>query len=194
MKSQRIIGLTGGIGCGKSIVRDIAYNMGIPVYDCDSRAKMIMDTDEEIIQAIADNICPEAVTDGVIDRAVLGARVFSCDVTRRQLNNLVHAVVKKDVMDWVCGKQTAIVESAILYTSGLNDVVTEDWEVIAPMEIRIERLRKRNPNLSSADIQARIDSQLSETNHPLRNPDYTIVNDNLTPVLPQVERLLDLNH
>lgn len=91
MNQQRIIGLTGGIGSGKSVVRDIVSAMGIPVYDCDSRAKYLMDTSIEILSAIAEDICPEAIIDNIINRSVLAEHVFASEEVRLKLNlSLIH--------------------------------------------------------------------------------------------------------
>jgi len=190
MIENRIIGLTGGIGSGKSIVRDIAQAIGIPVYDCDSRAKVIIDRSERILAAIGEDICPEAITVNGLNRSILAARIFSSEESRSKLNMMVHAEVIADVKSWAVDKPVSLVESAILYTSGLDLVVTEVWVVVAPEEIRMTRIQQRNPNLTPSEIRARMASQAGELNHFRRNPTHAIINDGVIPVLPQIESIL----
>ena len=190
MNQQRIIGLTGGIGSGKSVVRDIVSAMGIPVYDCDSRAKYLMDTSIEILSAIAEDICPEAIIDNIINRSVLAEHVFASEEVRLKLNRVVHRVVVDDLTSWTADKPISLIESAILYTSRLDRCVTEVWKVYAPLEVRIGRIRKRNPNLTAADITARIESQKEESVHQEQSLSHTIVNDGFTAILPRIEKLL----
>ena len=190
MNQHRIIGLTGGIGSGKSVVRDIVSAMGIPVYDCDSRAKYLMDTSIEILSAIAEDICPEAIIDNIINRSVLAEHVFASEEVRLKLNRVVHRVVVDDLTSWTADKPISLIESAILYTSRLDRCVTEVWKVDAPLEVRIGRIRKRNPNLTAADITARIESQKEESVHQEQSLSHIIVNDGFTAILPRIEKLL----
>ncbi|MCM1348863.1 MAG: dephospho-CoA kinase [Firmicutes bacterium] len=190
---KRIIAITGGIGSGKSVVRKMVEAMGFPVYDCDSRARKLMESDIGMIGRIGAEVCAEAVIDNVtIDRCRLGNAVFGNPELLSRLNSIVHGAVKTDVQQWIAGKNVAFIETAILYTSGLNQLVNEVWEVIAPVELRVIRVANRNPQLSEADIRKRIDSQQSESNFNERvAPTFEIVNDGFIPLLPQVESLID---
>lgn len=186
----RIIAITGGIGSGKSVVCRIVNACGYEVYDCDSRAKLLMDTNVEIIEAIAVNVCQEAVCNGKIDRRILSDAVFGCDEKLKKLNAIVHKAVIEDFCHWLAAKHTAFIETAILYTSGLDKYVSEVWEVTAPDGVRVDRVHLRNPELSEGRIMARIEAQKEESKFPRSIEHEIIVNDGITPVLPQVERLL----
>lgn len=187
---SRIIAITGGIGSGKSVVCRVVSAMGYDVYDCDSRAKYIMDTDVEIIDAIARDICAEAVCYGKINRRILSDAVFGSPERLRLLNSLVHTAVIEDFCRWKADKDIAFIETAILYTSGLDKYVNEIWEVTAPDDIRLARVLHRNPELSESKILNRIEAQKEEMCQSGRTEHRIVVNDGITPLLPQVELLL----
>ncbi len=187
----RIIAITGGIGSGKSVVSRVLTCMGFEVYDCDSRARQIMDGSESIRRAIATDICPAAVTSSGIDRAVLGAHVFSDAEALEALNAIVHTHVRNDFADWSKSREICFVETAILHASRMDTLVDEIWEVTAPKEIRIERVMRRN-NLSREEIERRIESQKAEETAIPQLKKRIINNDGAQAVLPQVEALLAL--
>lgn len=190
---KHLIAISGGIGCGKSVVASVLRRMSYPVYDCDSRAKALMDCDNEILLRLSTEIHPDVVVDGVIDRRLLSEIVFSDSSKLAILNTIVHGAVKADLQQWVEARDEPFlfVETAILYQSGLDQIVDEVWEVIAPLETRIERVMKRN-GCSASDVKARISSQSA----PLgisHGRVFEIANDGFVPVLPQIESLL-INH
>lgn len=193
MTMKRLIAITGGIGSGKSVVSKILTAMGYPVYDCDSRARVIMDSDDDIKQAIADGIDPACIKDGEIDRQALASAVFSSADNLEKLNHIVHGAVRKHLASWHTlehrDEQICFVETAILYQSHLDKMVDEVWQVDAPIELRVERVMKRN-SLSRDEVLARIksqDSYVPETIHPAV---HLIDNDGDTAVLPQIEKLI----
>lgn len=192
MNRRRIIAITGGIGSGKSVVSKIVERMGFAVYDCDSRAKALMDSDPTIGEAIEREICRSVVSDSGIDRKALGEIVFADSQALAALNRIVHGAVVHDFDSWKLDLPTAFVETAILYTSGLDRHVTEVWEVTAPTDIRIERVRLRNPWLSEAHIRQRIESQMCEERFPKHATTRRIVNDNRSAIIPQIESLLSV--
>ncbi|MDE6459421.1 MAG: dephospho-CoA kinase [Paramuribaculum sp.] len=185
-----IIAITGGIGSGKSVVSKILATMGYPVYDCDSEAKKIMDNSQAIKSFIRSNICDKAILPNQsIDRAVLANVVFKNRNKLEMLNSIVHSAVKEEVLRWSKHNQLAFVETAILYQSGLDILAEHVWEVIAPEQIRIERVMKRN-KLSAEQVKDRMESQDSfvVTN---RHPETELINnDGLEPVLPVIIQLL----
>ena len=153
--------ISGGIGCGKTIVSRMVEAMGFPVYDCDSQAARIMDEDEEIKRAIAERIHPEALRpDGSIDRRRLSEIVFADYEALQRLNDIVHAAVRNDVGRWSAQQTSPVsfVETAILYQSGLDRMVDAVWEVDAPLDLRVERVMKRN-GIGRSEVLARIASQ-----------------------------------
>lgn len=190
MEMKKLIGITGGIGSGKSVVCRIVKNMGYPVYDCDRKAKELMDGSDEIKQQIAKEICREAIKDGKIDRPQLSAVVFSDQEKLAALNRVVHGAVKADIRRWAeehgC-EAKLFVETAILYQCGLDKEMDEVWEVEAPESLRVSRAQLRD-NATTEQIQRRIAAQqYCGERHPRS---FTIVNDGLRPLLPQVEQLL----
>lgn len=188
----RAIAVCGGIGSGKSVVCRILESMGHEVYYCDERARRLMDECEEIKRRIAEEICEEAVAQGVIDRKILSERVFSDSLALERLNTIVHQSVRDDIERWLQAperRNPAFIETAILYQSGLDRMVDEVWEVMAPEDVRVRRVMKRN-SLSAEQVRMRIEAQDSfvpECVHPAVS---VIENDDVMPVLPQVERLL----
>ncbi|MDE7410420.1 MAG: dephospho-CoA kinase [Paramuribaculum sp.] len=191
MSSDRLIAVTGGIGSGKSIVCRILSAIGYDVYDCDSRAKIIMDSSEEIKARIAGEISNDVISsEGIINRRKLAAIVFSDEMLLNRLNSIVHNAVKDDLCKWREGKQVAFVETAILYQSGLDRCVDEVWEVTAPLEVRVERVCYRNC-MPEEDVVKRIVSQDSYVPNELHPRILTIVNDDATALLPEIERLIE---
>lgn len=203
--AERIPGLVavgGGIGSGKSVVCRILRILGHEVYDCDSRAREIMDCNNDIIDAIKLNVCPEAIVEvepqkRKINRRILADAVFSDQRKLRMLNSIVHSAVISDTYCWSAemkrrnARKPIFVESAIIVESGLDNIVTEIWEVESPESVRYERINRRD-RLDGAQIQQRIEAQrnnLSAANAPIRK----IVNDNTTALLPQIFTLLSHN-
>lgn len=186
-----IIAITGGIGCGKSVVSEMLRKMGQQVYDCDSRAKVLMEN-PEIIQEIALRISKKVITpQGTLSRSRLGEIVFTNPDKLQKLNNIVHHHVRADIVKWIeqnhaC--QALWIETAILYQSGLDKMVDQVWEVTAPIQLRLDRVMQRN-SMSHNQVQNRIDSQ-NRTAIPNTRNHIMIENDGITPLLPQIESLL----
>lgn len=188
--SDRLIAITGGIGAGKSVVARMLRAIGCAVYDCDSRAKLLMDVVPGIKQEIAERICCEAINpDGSIDRKILADIVFNDAAKLDSLNRIVHDAVRRDILCWSSGKSVAFVETAILYQSGLDRMVDEVWEVTAPKEIRILRAMARN-GAQRSDIEARIEAQERYDVESVHPKVRVLINDGDLPLLPQVEHLL----
>lgn len=188
---MRLVAIVGGIGAGKSVVSRILAALGYDVYDCDSRARLIMDSHAGIKREIAEKISPEAVgADQRIDRAVLSQIVFSNPEKLELLNSIVHTWVKRDLADWAeqLDAPLAFVETAILYQSGLDRMVDEVWEVTAPDELRISRVMSRN-NLSRQQVCERIQAQSYQPTrrHPVIKE---ISNDGMHSLLIQINMLL----
>lgn len=191
--SKRLVAISGGIGCGKSVIATILRKMGYHVYDCDDRAKRLMDNDSAILARLAEEIDREVVVDGVIDRKRLSEIVFVDTAKLDRLNEIVHGAVRSDITAWVADTDgdTLFVETAILYQSGLDRMVDEVWEVVAPQELRIERVMGRN-GCTREEVVARIKAQDVEIEQP-HGKTFEIVNDGFIPILPQIESLL-YNH
>lgn len=157
-----IVLITGGIGSGKSVVSRILTAMGLEVYDCDSRARRLMESSLEIKTALCERIHPEAVTiDGKINRSLIAQLVFGNDELRLTLNNIVHGAVTDDIHRRHRDCALLFVESAIPDSSGLVNIADRIIEVKADHEVRIQRVISRN-GMSRAEVEARIKAQSAE--------------------------------
>lgn len=186
--------MSGGIGSGKSVVCGVLRAMGAGVYDCDSRARKIMDSSAEVKRRIREEIDPGCVDGGVIDRSLLSSCVFSDPGKLETLNRIVHGAVKSDLLEWVslhCESAglPLFVETAILYQSGIDRLVDEVWEVNAPVPLRVERVMARS-SLTEAQVRERIKAQDSFVPTALHPVTEVILNDGIHPVLPRIEALL----
>lgn len=194
-----LIAIGGGIGAGKSVVCRILRAMGYEVYDCDSRARRLMDESEHILAGIGSGICPSAVTIGAdgrksICRPVLAEAVFADRNLLDALNALVHGEVRADIRRWYAvavasgAAMPLFVESAIVVESGLDLMVDAIWEVVAPESVRISRVGVRD-GLDETRIRARIEAQ-NKNMATAHCPVATIENDGVSAVLPRVLTLL----
>lgn len=191
-RRHHLTAITGGIGAGKSIVSRVLAAMGYPVYDCDSRARSLMDMSAEIKRAIALNIGAGVILpDDSIDRRLLAEIVFRNKQMLLTLNSIVHQAVRDDLARWVSDRSSALVfvETAILYESGLDRVIDSEWNVTAPTDIRVDRVIARN-GLSREHVLARIEAQSGTTPPKSSHNIITLVNDDITPLLPQIEKAL----
>lgn len=188
---MKIIAITGGIGSGKSVVSQVLRRMGYEVYDCDSRAKALMNSSNEIKRDLSNAFGADVVGgDGKINSARLAQMVFADGSALMRLNAIVHPRVKTDILRWsgsfARSKPFVFIETAILEESNLGDIIAEVWHVYAPVEVRVKRVMKRN-NATESEVKARIASQ-NEAAEP--SPDF-IINDGATPVLPQIMSRLE---
>ena len=183
------IGITGGIGSGKSIVSRILSIMRYPVYDTDSRAKELMDT-PALRQALVEQWGSDIITPGgEINRPLLSSIVFNDPQQLAHLNNIVHPAVRNHYALWVQQQQSPIVfvESAILHQAGMDNTLNYIWVVEADRDTRIQRVMARN-NLSRHDVEARIASQHLP---PIDHRTHIIANNDHDAVLPQIATLLN---
>jgi dephospho-CoA kinase len=187
------IGLTGGIGSGKSTVAAIFAAMGIPVFVSDEVARRLQNEDEELKLAMKHVFGTEMYdVDGNLDRAKLAAIVFADKEKLNQLNALVHPAVAK-AFDLFCLKNTkakfVIKESAILFELGLDKKLDRMIVVSAPDELRIARVRERD-GTSETEIRKRMANQLSQE-EKVKRANYVIKNDGQQMLIPQVLKLIE---
>ena len=186
-----IIGLTGGIGSGKSVVSRLLRLMDIPVYDCDREAKRLMCEDTVVREGLI-AIVGEGVfrADGQLDRAYLASYMFGDDAHVRQVNQVVHPVVRADFKQWAlqAGRKIVAVESAILFEAGMAADVDAVWVIHAPENMRLQRVVCRDSSSDSA-VRSRMQCQLSEQEY-LDRADRIISNDNRSSLVRQVAELL----
>lgn len=183
----KVIAISGGIGSGKSVVSKMLIALGYNVYDCDARAKKLMDAEEGIKYAISEKISKDVIVNSNIDRLKLSQIVFNDNSKLQMLNSIVHGAVKDDLRQLINNAKTDVVfvETAILYQSKLDEIVDEVWDVFAPKEIRILRVQKRN-NMTREQVMARMKSQEYDINIKPRLKTSLIINDDKTAVLPQL--------
>ena len=135
-----IIGITGGIGSGKSTIARALAARGFAVYECDREAKRIIAENKDVQQQIIALLGPEAFVNGVYNTAYVAQRVFAEPELLERLNQIVHPAVKEDILE----KQPDFVESAILYEAGLDAICDKIFVIEAPEDIRIARTIARD--------------------------------------------------
>ena len=183
------VGLTGGIGSGKTTVAKIFQMLGIPVFDADSNAKQIMNTNKIIKKELIAAFGKSIFNDDELDRKKLAAIVFNDKQKLKLLNSIVHPETIKASEDWVKQQHSKYVikEAALLFESGSNKELDLVIGVIAPKEIRIERVIARD-NTSKKEAELRITKQNDEE-ITKKLCDYSIINDDEHLVIPQVLEL-----
>lgn len=189
---RKIIAITGGIGSGKSVVSSILLTMGYSVYDCDSKAKGLMNSSSLIKERLSLRFGDDIYqSDGTINKGKLSTIIFNDRHELGYVNGVVHPVVKDDLQHWVAEqyRQPVFVETAILGESGLDSLVDEVWIVTAPLETRVMRVVRRNSTTRDKVIE-RINSQTDDY-HNDNLPVKTIINDGDTPLLPQIIKVID---
>lgn len=186
-----IVGITGGIGSGKSVVSRILAAMGYPVYDADQRARALMDRSPRIRTQLQTLFGPQAYDGQTLNRPYLAARIFSDETARSRVNAIVHPEVRADFKRWAQNSSSPVVfmESAILYESGFDDTVDQVWVVAAPETLRRQRVAARD-GWTPDQIHQRMASQMDET-QKCRRADVVIHNDDRRALLPQITAALD---
>lgn len=184
------IGLTGGIGSGKSTVGRVFEQLGAPVYKADDHAKELYRTDKVLQKQVIELLGEKAYTGGELNRTWIAKQVFQDQVLLAKLNALVHPAVGRDFYAWIEKNPNApylIKEAAILFESGAHLAMDRIIHVYAPLETRLSRVVRRD-GISNEDVQARIDKQWTDEQRRAES-DYEIVNDGLTLILPQILKI-----
>lgn len=184
---MQVVGITGGIGSGKSVVSRFLRAMGYAVYDSDAEAKRIMDGDETLKKQLSEIFGADIYAGGRLDRRALAGKVFSDASALARLNAAVHPAVRADFRRWAEAHGDApivFMESAILAESGFTDMVDAVWLVEAPEEIRVARIVRRD-SCSSQEARQRIRAQWSDEIKE-RYASVVLHNDDKTPLIPQI--------
>ena len=183
------VGITGGIGSGKSVVCRIFNSLGIPVYNADDAAKNIMQQDENVKQELKTLLGNIYDDDGTLNRKKVAAHIFNNNQLLAAINSIVHPAVVADSVQWEQKVTTHyfIRESAILFESGTNNRLDKIILVEAPEELRIQRIIQRDQR-TREQIQLIINQQWS-TEKKKKLSDYTIINDDHHALFPQVLNL-----
>ena len=186
-----ILAVTGTIGSGKSVVARIMEILGVPVYDCDSRAKSLMVDNAFVVNELKRMFGSECYdVDGSLNRKYLASRIFVDDANVKRVNALVHPVVKEDFIRWAYAQTEPVVavETALLYESGMIDVVDKVLAVWTDKETAITRTMSRS-GMSRSQVLSRMQKQMS-ADELLLLSDFSIYNSGDKPVLPAVVSLL----
>jgi dephospho-CoA kinase len=181
------VGVTGGIGSGKSIICRLFNTLGVPVYHADQRARYLMEHDQEMIRLLKKTFGNSIYTKKKLSSRLLAGRVFSDTDALHQLNDIVHPTVAQDFMQWVRkqdGSDYVLHEAAILFESDAWKMMDMIVSVHAPEELRIRRVMKRS-DLSRAEVLERIKKQMDQAEMN-RRADVIIYNDDEHMVLPQI--------
>ena len=189
------IGLTGGIGSGKSVVSVLFELMGIPVYIADEESKKLTNTSPAIRTGLTRLFGKDIYTDGGgLDKKRLASLIFSDEKNRHLTNAIIHPEVNRHFLWWVSQQASPLcaIETAILFESGFNKDVDYAVMVYAPLELRLERTAARD-NASREEITRRINSQMPDEDKKNR-ADYIIYNDGCHALIPQVAALLATVH
>ncbi len=180
------IGLTGGIGSGKTTVARIFEVLGIPVYNADQAARDLMNTDPELKKQIIAGFGPQAYDAGKLNRAWLASRVFNNGEKLALLNSFVHPVTMRHADSWMGSQRAAyaIKEAALIFEGKLEKYFDYIIGVTAPESLRLERAVRRDQSTPEL-VQQRMGQQMDES-EKISRCDFVIVNDEKQPVLPQV--------
>lgn len=180
------IGLTGGIGSGKSTVAKIFETLGIPVYYADDAGKKLMNENEALKALIQQHFGKDTYSNGELNRKHLSSLVFNSPEKLALLNSIVHPATIKDADEWMSRQDApyAIKEAALIFESGSQEHLDKVIGVYAPAAIRINRVMQRD-NTSREEVISRMNRQINEE-IKMRLCDYVVINDEQQLVIPQV--------
>lgn len=190
------IGITGGIGSGKSTVAKVFEVLGIPVYYADEAARRVMNEDEEVRKQIIQHFGASSYKNNQLDRAYIGSQVFNDKKKLELMNSLVHPATIRDSENWMQRQTTpyAIKEAAIIFESGTQDQYDYIIGVTAPVSLRLLRAMKRDGS-TREQVLARMEKQIQDV-IKMRLCDFVVYNDEQQAIIPQViklhERLLEM--
>ena len=181
------VGITGGIGSGKSVVCSVFDKLGIPVFSADNAAIALMEKNQlvktRLIALLGNDIY---LKNGALDRKKMAGIIFNDQIVLRKVNEIVHPAVRNEFNSWA-EKQTSVYvvqEAAILFESGQTGFFDKIVLVIAPLEMRIERVMQRD-NTTRDKVLERMKNQWPDTKK-IEQSDFVVLNDNSAMVLPQI--------
>ena len=185
------IGITGGIGSGKTYVCQLLQQRGIPIYHCDDEAKRLMTESPVIRRRITQLLGADAYTPSGLNKPLIARYLFADQRHAERINRIVHPVVRQDFIQWTKQQQDApivVQECALLFESGFQDTVDVTVEVYAPLHLRLQRAVQRD-QATPEQIQARMAQQMDEDEKRQR-ADFCILNDGTTDLDAQLDQLL----
>lgn len=184
------IGITGGIGSGKSTVSKVFALLNVPIYNADNRAKYLLNNDADVVLKVKQVFGNDIYLNKELDRKKMAAQVFEQPFLLQQLNEIVHPAVFKDFDKWCDEHQQEpyiLKEAALIFETIIHQKLDAVMMVSSPENLRIERVMKRD-SITKEQVLARIKNQMSEE-EKLNRADYIIYNDELQLVIPQVVQL-----
>ena len=189
---MKVIGITGGIGSGKSFVCKILEKMGYPVYYSDDRAKILMQSDLTVQRELKLLLGDEAYTEDGLNRAFVSNKIFSDTTLRKKINQLIHPIVREDFEQWkkdFIREKFIFNEAAILFETGAHLNYDAVILVHAPIDIKLKRIKKRD-GISEEDVLKKMKSQWSDDKKMQLTMHY-ILNDGESPIEERIALLLE---
>lgn len=187
------VGVTGGIGSGKSLICDTFRHLGVPVFIADIESKTLVNTNSTLRQKLVAAFGEDTYTPYGINKERMAALIFNNTDALRTMNSIVHPFLKERFHQWLeqnSKKDYSIMEAAILFESGSDKEVDKIVTVFAPEEIRIKRVMDRD-GMTIDRVKSRMRNQMGEE-EKIKRSDYVIVNDGIQMVLPQVLKLHEI--
>ena len=185
------VGLTGGMGSGKSVVSHFLEIRGFPVYDSDWRAKQLMQNDQSLRESLVTAFGLSIYINDRLNRQYLSSLVFDKPDRLNTLTHLVHPAVKTDFLIWADRQHSPMVflESAILFESAFSLLMDKVMIVTAPLELRISRIIQRD-GVTKEDVLQRLKNQWSDEKK-VSMADYVIINDDTRSIIEQVAKVIE---
>ena len=184
----KLIGITGGIGAGKSTVSTICKHLGFKVYNSDQRAKEIVSEDSIIKKKLISFFGNNIYKNGVLDRKFLSDKIFNDKSSLQQINSIIHPAVKKDFNCWVTNNSNEKIlfkESALLFESGAYKELDKIILIVSDKNLRVSRVLNRDQKRSKKEIESIIDKQIQEA-EAIKYADIVIDNNHKKMLLPSV--------
>lgn len=184
------VGITGGIGAGKSTIAHVLIAMGYPVYNSDEQAKWLMNNNQDLIEQITHKFGSDSYINQSLNRAFIAQQLFNSVENQTWIREVVHPFVRLDFDNWSTKQTSTLVfqESALIFESAIYKRLDAVIAVLAPVELRIQRTIQRD-GLSIDEIKKRMNAQVSDALRKER-ANYVIVNDDQQLVVPQVLTVL----
>ncbi len=185
------VGITGGIGSGKTVVAELFRLHAIPVYDADMQAKLLNDTSETIREKIILRFGNDLYADGRLDRKRFAEIIFQDKNRLREANSIIHPELRKHFLRWLQERREAplvAIDAAVLFESNFHKLTDYNITVTAPETMRIRRATARD-NSQREQVKNRMESQMADAER-IRLSDFVIVNDNANSLIKQIEEIL----
>tara|TARA_A100001234_G_scaffold124678_2_gene109274 strand:- start:579 stop:1172 length:594 start_codon:yes stop_codon:yes gene_type:complete len=193
----KLIGITGGIGAGKSTVSTICKHLGFKVYNSDQMAKEIVSEDSIIKKKLISFFGNNIYKNGVLDRKFLSDKIFNDKSSLQQINSIIHPAVKKDFNSWVINNSNEKIlfkESALLFESGAYKELDKIILIVSDKNLRVSRVLNRDQKRSKKEIESIIDKQIDEVD-AIKYADIVIDNNHKKMLLPsviqEIEKLIE---